>query len=76
MYHRCWTGLDQSSYIHATDNLKRFCTMVALLYFRTTLESEVQFRDLVFLQGAGGPGNPSYGVQAHLVNFERHFQKY
>ena len=46
MYHRCWTGLDQSSYIHATDNLKRFCTMVGLLYFRTTLESEVQFRDL------------------------------
>ena len=30
---------------------------------------------LSFLCGAGGPGNPWYGVQARLVNFALHFQK-
>ena len=25
--------------------------------------------DFVFLRGAGGPGNPCYGVQARLANF-------
>ena len=34
----------------------------------------MRFWDLVFLRGAGGPGNPCYGVQAHLVNFALHFQ--
>ena len=28
-----------------------------------------------FLRGAGGQGNPCYGVQAYLVNFALHFQK-
>ena len=35
--------------------------LIALLYFRTTLYSEVRFWDLVFLHGAGGLGNPCYG---------------
>ena len=30
---------------------------------------------LSFLCGAGGPGNPCYGVQALLVSFALHFQK-
>ena len=62
--------------------------MAVLLYFDTTLsnfalyrfalgalESEVLFWDLVFLHGAGGPGNPCFRVQAYLVNFALHFQK-
>ena len=35
---------------------------VALLLHFTS--SEVRFLGLVFLRGAGGPGNPCYGVQA------------
>ena len=30
---------------------------------------------LSFFCGAGGPGNPCYEVQVHLVNFALHFQK-
>ena len=30
---------------------------------------------LSFLCGAGGPGNPCYGVQVHLLNLALHFQK-
>ena len=33
----------------------------------------MRFRNLVFLCGAGGPGNPCYGVQVRLVNFALHF---
>ena len=36
----------------------------------------MRFWDLVFLCGAGGTGNPCYGVQARLVNFALHFQKF
>ena len=43
-----------------------------LLHFTS---SEVRFLDLVFLCGAGVPGNLCYGVQARLVNFALHLQK-
>ena len=46
---------------------------VALLWHYTS--SVVRFLELVFLHGAGGPGNPCYGVQSCLVNFALHFQK-
>ena len=37
-------------------------------------ESEVRFFDLVFLHGAGYPGNPCYGGQARLGN-QHHAEK-
>ena len=42
--------------------------LVALLYFDTTLPSEVQFLDIVFLHGIGGPGNTCYGVSHFQVS--------
>ena len=40
---------------------------IALLWHYTS--SLVRFFDLVFLRGAGGLGNPCYGVQARTLNF-------
>ena len=40
---------------------------VALLLHFTS--SEVRFLDLVFLRGAGGPGNLCYGVQVRNCKF-------
>ena len=45
---------------------------VALLLHFTS--SEVRFLDLVFLRGAGGPGNPCYRVQARNCKFRTSLQ--
>ena len=41
------------------------CNIALLSHFTS---SEVRFLDLVFLRGAGCPGNPRYGGQARLGN--------
>ena len=46
---------------------------IALLSINTLKWSGIL--GLSFLCGAGGPGNPYYGVQAYLMNFALHFQK-
>ena len=56
--------------------LKKKCIYVgsiALVSHNTLKWSEIL--GLSFLCSAGGPGNPSYRVEAHLVNFALHFQK-
>ena len=53
--------------------LKVYIGSVALLSHNTLKWSAIL--GLIFLHGAGGPGNPCYGVQACLVNFTLHFQK-
>ena len=55
-------------------NLIHSYIMVVLLYFHTTLFSEVRFLDLDFLCGAGGPGNPCYGFQASNCKFRTSLQ--
>ena len=46
---------------------------VALLSYNTL--KWIAILGLSFFRGAGGPGNPCYRVQSHLVNFALHFQK-
>ena len=51
----------------ASLNCTSDCGSIALLLHFTS--SEVLFLDLVFLHGAGGPGNPFYGVQVRNCKF-------
>ena len=50
---------------------KCYGSVALLLHFTS---SEVRFLDLVFLRGAGGPGNPCYGVQARNCKFRTSLQ--
>ena len=58
-------------WVNWSDQIESIFVSVALHSHNTLKWSALL--GLSFLHGAGGPGNPCYGVQAHLVNFALHF---
>ena len=69
-----WMHLSSRKYFllsHIVPRSKDNGSVALLLHFTS---SEVRFLDLVFLCGAGGPGNTCYGFKCATVNFALHFK--